>query len=819
VDTDRLELTISGDAVHLEPRVFAVLAHLVANADRVVSKEELLDELWGDRFVSETTLAGNIRAIRAAVGDDGKRQEVIRTVHGRGYRFVAALEPDEGRGPPTEQEAASDTLGNLPLVPGRLIGRSELVQEVVDLLHRARLVSLVGAGGVGKTRIALEVAHRCADQFLDGVWFAMLDTVSDGSAVGRLMLGLLEIDEQAGRDARASLVAGLRSRRCLIVLDNCEHVVDQTAELAASILRSCPDVVLLATSREPLDVDGEQVVRVGPLDVGRSRGGAVELFLERSREAGRTLDPALEGADVARICRLVNGLPLAIELAAARVRSLTPSEIGDRLQDGLAVLKGSRRTGPARHRTLEATLEWSYDLLSTPERLLLRRLSVFRGAFDLAAAEGACSQAPLEPSDMVDVLDHLCLRSLVVLDPAEDRSRYRLLEPVRQFSHDRLVRSGESELVMDAHAEWYAGVLCRADDGWRAGDDQRSWPVARAEMSNIRAAFERFVATGRTDAAQRLAVAAYGPIVMHFDLEPEFNWAPRSCDMEPDRVGPWTARAQAMAAFGAAKRGDLDGATTRARRALDAFAAGSPDDGLLAITLAVLPMFGGPALAPTGFFRQARADALASGDLNRIVWVLSFTGRAMDAIPYARRQGNLVNLALAMRTARMTSQSDVENLGRRELEECLDVAERSNSSTMRNNALLDLALYDLVNGDARRACQALIHLGEDWLRRGDARVWTAVAAVALGLDELGDSDGARAVATSTLGRPLLHHASLPDLRRRTNALRDAPTTLSSGPGGLVADLGPQAEDALAQAKGRLVLVGAVAANDVGRASS
>ena len=452
-------------------------------------------------------------------------------------------------------------------------------------------------------------------------------------------------------------------------------------------------------------------------------------------------------------------------------------------------------------------LEWSYALLSEAEQRLLDRLSVFRGPFGLDAAEGVCAGQSVSASDIVDLIHQLVVRSLVVADASQGRSRYRLLEPVRQFARNCLADAGQLEAVQDAHALWYLELLSRIDAGWRAGDDQRCWPVARDELSNLRAAFDRLVSIGRTDDAQRFVVAAYGPIVMHFDLEPEFDWAPRACEMAPDHIGPWTARARAMAAWGSAKRADMERATVRARGALDALAAGSADDGLVTISVAVLPLFGGPSIAPGSFFRRARQEALDSGDLNRIVWVLTFTNRAGEAVPYARRQGNLVNLAIAMRAARVFERPTSEPLDRNELEEIAEIATRSCSSTTRNNAMLDLALYDLGVGEARRACSALAFLARDWLHRGDARTWTALAAIAVALDQLGEHDGAVDLATACADQQLLRHPLFGDLGERLVALRDADRSGRDPAGQLGGEPEPPVEDVVDQAAEHLAHLG------------
>ncbi len=800
LDLDRRELLVAGASVHLERRAFDVLVHLVHNRDRAVPKTELLDEVWGDRFVSEATLAGNIRQIRAAVGDDGRAQAVIGTVHGHGYRFVADVdEVDEvDQGPMPER-------GNLPLSMGALIGRDVAMSELVDAVLAHRLVSVVGPGGVGKTRLALETAQRLAGMYPDGIWLIPLDTAVDGEEVERLVLSTLEIETRTGWPFAEAILAGLRAQRCLLVLDNCEHLLDPVNELVGSILRSCPGVHILATSREPLEVGVEWVQPLGALPVTSQGGDAVALFEERARQAGRTLDPVEDREAVVAICELVEGLPLALELAAARVRSLTPQEIRERLEVGFGVLAASRRRGPARHRTIEATLRWSFDLLTVPEQRLLARLSIFRGSFDLDAVEGVGGGTELAGLDIVDLLHQLSVRSLVSVEAVHGRSRYRLHETVRQFARAELELTGEVDEVADRHAQWFLGLLDRADAGWRRGEEQQWWPVARADMANFRSAFERFIATSNVDAAQHMAVAAYGPVVMHFDLEPELSWAPRACDLDPGHLGPFTARALGMAAFGLAKRADLEGAAARARSALEALEAGSPDDGLVTLGATVIPMFGGPRVASRDFAREAADAALASQDLNRIVWVLTFTWRASEAIPYARQQGNLVNLAIAMRAALLMEASRGRPPARKQLVESLAIAREAQSSTTRSNATLDLALHDVEHGLAVEACGRLGFLAPDWLKRGDARAWTALAGLAVALEKAGDDEGAQALADAIVGRPVMKHPLLPNLAAQLEALRpkaDPQDTRWTG-----RDLGPAVEDAVALGLSRLERLG------------
>jgi predicted ATPase/class 3 adenylate cyclase len=385
---------------------------------------------------------------------------------------------------------------NLPTVRTELIGRGDDVLVLSELVMRERLVTLTGVGGVGKTRLALGVAGSVAPEFADGCWLVELAPVSGGDEVVKVVASALR-SPTAGSDA---LAAYLAERRVLVVLDNCEHVIDAAAGLVDVVLASAPDVHVLVTSREPLGLDGELVRRVSSLPVPDTdaspdetrAAAAVRLFAERAAAVaeGFTLDSGNIGA-VVEICRHLDGIPLAIELAAARVRSMPPVEIERRLDERFRLLAGGSRRAQERHRTLFATVSWSHELCSDDEKSTFRDLAVFPASFDLAAAEAV---AGVGSADVVDCVVRLVDRSLVVYEPGA--GRYRLLETLRQYGADRLAEAGETHDARDRHARYFLGLAERyapALDG-AAYDDAAAALVV--ELDNFRATADWCVEAG-----------------------------------------------------------------------------------------------------------------------------------------------------------------------------------------------------------------------------------------------------------------------------------------------------------------------------------
>ena len=637
--------------------------------------------------------------------------------------------------------------GNLPTGSGVLLGRDADLAAVAEDLAGARVVTLTGVGGIGKTRLALEVARGSRTEWHDGVWFAALDTIDSSDAMLRALLGVLGIEPRSRPDLD-SLIEGLRFRTSLLVLDNCEHLLDAVAEATNAIVSSCPGVRVLATSREPLDVAGEQVRRVGSLATDRD-GASVALFRVRAGEAGASLDADRDMDAIVRICRRLDGIPLAIELAAARARSLRPAEIAERLDDMFRLLTGGRRVSAERHRTLRATLEWSYDLLSEPERALLAWLSIFAGSFALDAVEAVAAGGPFLPNDIVDIIDRLVARSLLVPVGGVDETRFRLLEPVRHLAAEKLAGRGETDGARHAHTQWYLHSIVRLGERWRAGDDQGTWPIAARDLPNLRVAFDHLVESGRVDDAERFAVFGYGPVSCHFDSVPVYDWAPRAGSLDPDHVGPWTASVCAVAAWGAVLRDELDGAAAWLRRGVRAIEAGATDEGLVAAAAMHHVLSGGELAVSDAFLDRSVDAALQSGDLHRQVWVLTYAGRFEEALDAASRLGNKLLIAMARSIPTIGRHASDE---RREL--FWEAAQQSHSYLMLNHAAIELGVAQVRAGAPLDGLLVLRSPARDWLLRGDARVWSVLHSMALGFVAFGDVETAARLAGAVGDRHL-----------------------------------------------------------------
>jgi len=387
---------------------------------------------------------------------------------------------------------------NLPAQLSAFIGRDREMSEVRALVESRRLVTLTGAGGSGKTRLALQVAAELLDGSGDGVWLAELAAVSDGDMVPTAISEALGIGEQPGRAVLDGLLDALAFQSVLIVLDNCEHVIGACAKTADAILRHCPGVYLLVTSREPLGIGGETIYRVpslslpDPEDPAPASGDAVALLAERAREQG--VDLAIDEETLplmVSVCRRLDGLPLAIELAAARLRSLSLAGLRDRLDQRFRLLTGGSRTALARQQTLRATVDWSYSLLNPAEKSLLRLLSVFAESFDLDAVEGVCGSGDIEAFDTADLLGSLVDKSLVVAEPTGDAFRYRLLETIRQFAAERLVEAGdEAAAAAAAHCQYFLALVEAAAPHLEGPDQGRWFARLDADHANLRRATE-----------------------------------------------------------------------------------------------------------------------------------------------------------------------------------------------------------------------------------------------------------------------------------------------------------------------------------------
>ena len=414
--------------------------------------------------------------------------------------------------------------GNLRPQTTSFIGRESEVAEVRSALGTHRLVTLTGVGGVGKTRLALEVAARLADEFPDGVWFFELAAVTDPTAVPDAVAAVLGITQQPGKTVAESVAAALEGRVRLLVFDNCEHVRDAADDLVEAILAHSATVTVLATSREGLGIGDEQLWPVPSLDTGAGVDSAgVQLFVERAQSVSPRFSVAAadESAAVVDICRRLDGIPLAIELAASRMQSMTVTELRDRLDDRFRLLVGSRR-GRERHQTLRHAVAWSYDLLDDAEKSLLARCSVFAGGFDLPAA---CAVADCgDDLATLDLLDALVRKSLVVADRTSERTRFAMLETIRQFAEEQLVANDSADEVRAAHACHFAQRIIDIQAVWDSPRQREAYIWFSAELANLRAAFRWAADYHDLDVATTVATYA-GFLGLWVDQYEPIAWA------------------------------------------------------------------------------------------------------------------------------------------------------------------------------------------------------------------------------------------------------------------------------------------------------
>jgi predicted ATPase/DNA-binding CsgD family transcriptional regulator len=472
--------------------------------------------------------------------------------------------------------ASQNVSGNLPRELTSFVGRQDELADIARMLHTAPLLTLVGVGGIGKTRLATRTAVAARERYAHGAWLVELAPVSNSAGVATEVARTLGIRERPGSTTVETLCDVLRGRQLLLVLDNCEHVVAACADLAPTLLQTCADLCILATSREALGVAGESVYRVPPLPVPRpeelgeslSRGTAIDLFVDRTR----ALEPTFEltqqtGKSVARICQLLDGLPLAIELAAARTITMSPTEIERRLDDPLRLLTVGPRSAPARQQTLRAAIDWSYQLLAEPEQTLLRRLAIFRGGFDRQAVAAVGTDGELSAAQVDDLLDRLVAQSLLVSVKQEERVRFHLLETVHQYCWSRLEEVGEVAHVRERHRDWclslVEGVVVESFD---ADEVARLQP----DLENLRSALSWAIGSSQVDAAMRLAMALAISWFFHGSFSEGRSWLTAVFDLAATRsTSPNVPFMAAYAGSMAFNQGDFSGAEQLFHRAID----------------------------------------------------------------------------------------------------------------------------------------------------------------------------------------------------------------------------------------------------------
>jgi len=718
---DERRLLSAGAAVALRPLAFDVLTVLVERAGHLVTKTELLRRVWGQVVVEENALQAHVSALRRVLG-----VPAIATVSGQGYRFTLAAAPVEALPAPA-------TPHNLPHALTSFIGREREIADIRRWLESTRLLTLTGAGGCGKTRLALVVAGAMLEQHPDGVWLVDLAPLGDPKLVPWAVAKALAIQAPPGQEIADTLIGWLASRRVLLVLDNAEHLLDACAQLADRLLRQCARLALLVTSRERLGIEGELNYRVPSLSMpaddasdGLLASEAVRLLVDRARLQRPDFEAtAADAPALAAICRRLDGIALAIELAAPRVRVMSLEALSQRLDDRFRVLTEGSRTALPRHRTLRSLIDWSHELLSGPEKAVLRRASVFAGGWTLAAAEQIASGEGVAPGDLLDLLAALVDKNLVITQATQATDgdpRFKMLETVRHYAQDRLRESGEEVAVRDRHVQYLIG-LAGALDGSLDAVLQQTLPQLDAEQDNLRAALA-WCEGEPARAVQGLRLASL--LVTFWQTRGNYGegvgWLERLLALAPaDERGP--ARAMALHGAGAlvAFNGDQAAAEARLREAADLWQQ-LGDRQRLAASLANL------------------AEVLAySSEL------VAARAMAEEALSIAREFGDLrtISFALAVLAQSSLSSGDLPT-ARTWLSQCLAVARSIGPwNTAATLTMWSLLMQELKDLEASRAAlqeslQGFIAFGD---RGGAAYARMQLAKVA---QDLGDLPAARA---------------------------------------------------------------------------
>lgn len=491
---------MEGDkSVQLGSRALEILIALIERGGALVTKEELVGRVWPNTFVHESNLKVHIAALRKVLGDGQAGNRYIINVPGRGYQFVASISQVEETSPRIEDSGDPSYPHNLPAPLNRIVGRAEILRLFVDQLSENRFVSIVGPGGIGKTTVALEIGHSLVGSFRHGIWFVDLAQINDPSLVPSALASLLELPVLSG-NALPGLVSFLRDKQSLLVFDSCELVIEAAATLAESLLKSCADVQILATSREPLRAVGEKIQRLPSLELPPPSStlsasaalgfSAIQLFVERTASSVDLF--ALNDADapvVADICRRLDGNALAIELAAGRVGAFGVDGVGRLLDDRFRLLRG-RRSAIPRHKTLSATVDWSYDLLPLWEQKVLCRLGILVGNFTLEAAIAVTVCEEIGAAAAADALGELVIKSLVSADVGGSAPSYRLLDTTRAYANEKLTQSGDYDRVASRHAKYYLALFDKARVEATKQTISDWLRTYAAHMDNVRAALD-----------------------------------------------------------------------------------------------------------------------------------------------------------------------------------------------------------------------------------------------------------------------------------------------------------------------------------------
>lgn len=768
VDAQQRALWVDGKPAKLGARAFDILLALAARRDRAVGKHELLDLVWPDLVVEENNLQVHISALRKLFGPD-----VIATIPGRGYRFAVVLDDEHPSGlsspsggdvaasaaaPPIAHSASPTPPSNLPVDQPPLYGREAEVGAVLELLETHRLVTIAGAGGIGKTRVGQAVAHALRERFADGAWLAELAPLADAALVPASVAQALTLQLRGVRPPLDELVDALHTQHLLLVLDNCEHLLDEVGRLAQALLARAPQVRLLVTSQEPLRLPAEQLFRLDTLGVPPSEAdaatalghGAVRLFVERvqAQNPRFTLDDH-NAAAVGDIVRRLDGLALAVELAAARVPALGVEGVRERLGERLRMLTAGARIALRRYQTLRAALDWSHGLLDADEQAVLRRLGVFSGGCTIEAAQAVAADERLDEWAVLDIVARLVDKSLVVADGA-DRPRCRMLESARAYALEKLAAAGETDALARRHAAYYAAQFERLVGDWyhdRLNDD--GFLAARAtEIDNLRAAIAWALGTSGEPGDTGVALALLAHTAPLSIVLPMHEESERWCRLLAERIGP--APPPERAAWNAYVQGHWQLLRLRRQR-------GSAGDG------APLPLDPQALGALADPLRQAHTLYFVALHAS---WVGDLA-RAREAIAEADRHQSpdwpawmwmfRVQVTVRMRLLAGDTTSSAAEL-QRELDRLAAAGDAEGRSTF--IVRTDLALDAMVQGEFERARQqldALVNTGRRQ-RRDPHRMSVLLVHWVYALAELGRIGEARAAVAEAL--PFLRRTGL-----------------------------------------------------------
>ena len=658
------DVLLNGKPAKLGARAFDLLVVLVERRDRVTSKDELLELVWPKLIVEENNLQVHISALRKLLG-----AQAIATIPGRGYQFTLLADP-------ATLPSALVYRNNLPRQLTSFIGRENEIAAVEKLLTRTRLLTLIGSGGCGKTRLSLQVAANTIEHFPDGAWFLKLAPLTEPGLMLQAVATAFGVKEESGKPLDHTLTARLRTKHLLLLVDNCEHLLDAFASVVDMLLRQCPGLKILASSRQALGTAGEQTYRVPSLSLPDRnvtqpphtllQYESVQLFVDRALlvRADFVLTPD-NAAALASLCWQLDGIPLAIELAAARMGLLSVAEIDRKLDHRFHLLTGDSRTALPRHQTLLPLIDWSYDLLNAPEKRLLQRLSVFAGGFTMEAAELVCAGEGVADCEVLDLLALLCDKSLVVVEPMEQYSRFRLLKTVHQCAREKREQSSDNANIRTQHSRYFLVLAEEAEFKLSAAEQSESLLRLEAEHENLLASLDWSLAAVDAHDALRLCGALGDFWMMQGRLSEGREWCERVF-LKTESQPPTLERAKALNAAGtlalyqggfAAARDLHETALAIARQLADqqGIRAALSGMGLLALSLGDFPAAqtrNEASLAVAQQIGERRGVATALGNLGAVALSQGDYPAAQAlldrSLAYTREMGDRWNAALIL---------------------------------------------------------------------------------------------------------------------------------------------------------------------------